>query len=105
MDLVFETNRYCEGDKCNHPEKELRSHHKCPKCERIVHQQCSVFDVTLDKHVCNICANNGNEKNTTTEDINFLTSNNEGNQNEVMDMTVKVRPMIEEYTAITDSVK
>ena len=57
MDLVFKIGRCCEGDKCNHPEVELRPHHTWPKCERIVCQQCSVFDATLDKIVCNTCAN------------------------------------------------
>ena len=109
MDLVFETGRCCEGDKYHYPEGELRPRQKFPKYERIMHQQCSIFDATLDKNICNTCANielshNKSGQSCTTEDVNIVTSNNEGNTKIIMDTTVKVKS-IEEYNTITDNIK
>ena len=100
MNLVFDTGRCCEGDRCNHPERELRPTHKCPKCERTVHQQCGIFNKTLDNIVCNTCTkiniiHKGSELSSTREDVNSLTNNNEWNTNDILDIVVRVKPMYE----------
>ena len=40
------------GEKCLHPEQELRAEHKCPDCDNVVHVLCGVFDKERDKYVC-----------------------------------------------------
>ena len=45
----------CAGSLCKHPKHELRAEHTCPKCNKIVHALCGVFDHHLDKYCCQPC--------------------------------------------------
>merc|ERR1740124_2156566 len=40
------------GNKCLHPEQELRAAHKCPDCDHVLHALCGVFDKNRDKYIC-----------------------------------------------------
>ena len=108
--MIFNTGRYCLGVRCNHPDAKLWPSHKCPICNEIVHTQCRKFNTKHDKVVCNFCIANENEVTEDEESLAEvdLTGNASSpivaTNDAIMEMTVSVEPMNEEFTTITDSV-
>ena len=48
----YKKGRCVLNECCQHPDQELRPHHRCPDCLEIVHVLCGQFDETRDVYVC-----------------------------------------------------